>query len=61
MRYVKLTFYKNALGKGPRGVGNWFFKIGNELFSIPGMYSESKKKALKIAEEKKTYQIYLMP
>ncbi|GGD45089.1 hypothetical protein GCM10011514_06420 [Emticicia aquatilis] len=61
MQYVKLTFYKASLGKGPKGFGNWFFKIGNELISIPGMYSESKKTALKIAKEKRTYQVFLMP
>lgn len=58
---VNVKHYKTSLGVAPRGQGNWFFKIGNELISIPGMYSLSKGKAIQMAKEKGKYQVIVMP
>jgi hypothetical protein len=41
--------YKYALGKAPRGNGNWFYKIGDVAINLNGSYTDTKQDAIKIA------------
>jgi hypothetical protein len=61
MRYVRTAFYKRSHGVRPYGRGNWISRIGKEKVSISGLYSESRKKAIEIAKENRTWLITIMP
>jgi len=57
---VETNHYKFTHGKMPRGIGNWFFKIGKEEKEFYGKYSDAAKKAKEYAKEKGETSIEVM-
>ena len=51
--------YENTWGKKPRGWGNWAFEIKTGIYWFCGLYSDAKKRALKVARRKDAIVIYL--
>jgi hypothetical protein len=47
--HADTTLFQARHGRQPRGFGRWGFQVGEETLFIVGQYSDSKKKAFKIA------------
>lgn len=46
---VNITPFRTSHGRLPRGRGLWAFSIGGEEHFLPGMYTQAKKTAIRIA------------
>lgn len=62
---VNTTEYIFSHGRKPRGYGYWAFQVG-EIFPdamvwFRGTYSEALKAAMKLAKERKVYEVKVMP
>ena len=58
---VSTSMYQFSHGKMPRGKGNWAFNIRGEVVFLPGMYSDVKITARKMANESGVSTIKLLP
>ena len=60
---VDTTQYEASHGKAPRGIGYWAFQIGDEewFYGCLTSYSNAKKAAQVIANQKKVITISVLP
>jgi hypothetical protein len=55
------TLFQARHGRQPRGFGRWGFQLGEETLFIVGQYSDSKKKAFKIAQTRGEERVIVLP
>jgi hypothetical protein len=55
------TLFQARHGRQPRGFGRWGFQVGEETLFIVGQYSDSKKKAFKIAQTRGEERVVVLP